>query len=289
MPTPSVPSRTLAVSRMRTLGLGWLGLWLLALLAGPALLSWLGLAVHPHGHATLYAHGHPFVDARSFLGLPNAMDVLSNLPLAAAGVLGLWVLGRRHVAVDTWQALLVFFGGLVLTALGSAWYHLQPDPLGLVIDRAGMAVTFAGALSLAVAERASPSLASQALCLALLTALASAVLPFSHGHVLPWVVVQFGGMVLIGWAALQPPVAGALGVRLGWVLALYALAKLLEMADEGVFQFTGGLVSGHTLKHLCAAAAAWPVIAALRAVRLGQNAPTARRAAASRHSNTTAS
>ena len=39
------------------------------------------------------------------------------------------------------------------------------------------------------------------------------------------------------------------------VLACYAAAKLLEMADHGVFDALAGL-SGHTLKHLFAAAGA---------------------------------
>ena len=40
------------------------------------------------------------------------------------------------------------------------------------------------------------------------------------------------------------------------VLALYAAAKGIEMADQSVLQ-TMHFTSGHTLKHLLAAAAAW--------------------------------
>ena len=43
-------------------------------------------------------------------------------------------------------------------------------------------------------------------------------------------------------------------------------------ADHGVRQLTGELVSGHTLTHLVAAAAAWPLVDALgRLQRRGQN------------------
>jgi hypothetical protein len=38
-------------------------------------------------------------------------------------------------------------------------------------------------------------------------------------------------------------------------IALYAVGKAAELADRGVF-LLGGLVSGHTLKHVLAAAAA---------------------------------
>jgi hypothetical protein len=52
-------------------------------------------------------------------------------------------------------------------------------------------------------------------------------------------------------------------VRLGSLIGLYALAKLLESGDDFVFHLSGETVSGHSLKHMAAALAAWPVIAAL--------------------------
>ncbi|MGT2502777.1 hypothetical protein ACVOMS_22060 [Bradyrhizobium guangxiense] len=79
----------------------------------------------------------------------------------------------------------------------------------------------------------------------------------------PWVVVQFGGMALAIGLALTRPRPGAFGVPLGGVIFFYVLAKLFELGDETVFEATGHMVSGHTLKHLSAALAAWPVIRSL--------------------------
>lgn len=255
-------------------------LWLLALTAGSALLEALGLALNAHGHVHLYAHGHPFIDARTLLGIPNAMDVLTNAPLALAGVWGLVALQGRTLAGATQPAARVFFAGLVATGFGSAWYHWAPDAIGLVWDRLGMAVTFAGALALAVAERVGQAPARMALHVLLPLALLSAILPASHGNVLPWAVLQFGGMALIVSLALREPVAGAIGIRLGALIGLYAVAKVLELGDATIFHATANTLSGHSLKHLVAALAAWPVIAALKAPRhasaaesLRQNAP----------------
>ncbi|AEG94751.1 hypothetical protein [Ramlibacter tataouinensis] len=47
------------------------------------------------------------------------------------------------------------------------------------------------------------------------------------------------------------------------MIAIYGLAKLLEAGDHAVFQATGQWLSGHSLKHLVAAAAAVPVVVAL--------------------------
>jgi hypothetical protein len=67
-------------------------------------------------------------------------------------------------------------------------------------------------------------------------------------------------MLLIVLLALRKPLAGAWGLPLLAVIAWYALAKALELGDHVVFDLTQGLVSGHTLKHVAAALAAWPVI-----------------------------
>jgi hypothetical protein len=97
------------------------------------------------------------------------------------------------------------------------------------------------------------------------------------GNILPWAVVQFGGMGLILWLAALRPGAGALQIRWGLVIVAYAAAKLLEANDHGVYELTGHFVSGHTLKHLAAAAAALPVVGAIRASgKFAQNAASAR-------------
>lgn len=87
------------------------------------------------------------------------------------------------------------------------------------------------------------------------------------GNVLPWAVAQFGGMGLILGFAFLRPLSLALDVRWRLVILAYAAAKLLEAGDHLVFEATNQLVSGHTLKHLVAALAAWPVIDAIRSLR----------------------
>lgn len=254
-PMPKTPVE----QRMCRFGLVLLALWLLATVLGPAI-----MALPSHGLVDPHPHGHPFIDARVFWGIPNFMDVLSNAPLLLAGLLGVWALRGTHLLPPSRQAMTVFFMGLMVTGLGSAWYHWAPDAQGLVLDRLGMAVTFAGALALAVSERVSVAAASVTLRMSLLVALLSAVMPLSHDNVWPWAVVQFGGMALMFWLSLQKPVVGAVGVRVGVLLALYAVAKLFELGDETIFHATGEAVSGHTLKHLVAAFAVFPVVIAVR-------------------------
>lgn len=200
-----------------------------------------------------------FVDTRPWLGVPNAGDVLSNLAFLALGV---WGSERLRARNDAPVGAGWFFVGLILTCLGSGFYHLDPDaPQRLVADRLGMAVAFAGFLGIAASERISVRAGEAVVVLMMIAGLLAAWV--ARENLTPWVVVQFGGMAVAVGLALTRPRLGALGVPLGAVIAFYVLAKLFELGDATVFEATGHIVSGHTLKHLAAALAACPVIRAL--------------------------
>ena len=210
-----------------------------------------------------HAHYHAFADQRTWLGLPCAADVLTNLPFAIAG---LWGLGRAAVLQQEggWTVRLglaqLFFAGLVLTFLGSSYYHLQPNDGGLAWDRAGMVGAFAGLLGMAVADRISTRAAVTMSAVVTVVGLMSVCHWASTGNLLPWVVVQGGGMLLVCMLAQRPPVAQAWKLPLVAVMCFYTLAKLFELGDSVVFAATSGWISGHSLKHVFAAAAAWPML-----------------------------
>lgn len=246
-------------------------LLLLAAIAGPVLPA-SGLA------------GAPFADRHAWHGLPNAMDVLSNLPFVAIGIWGLrWLhwLDRAHedaldaaplpqagahLPVNALDCAWVFFAGLILTAAGSAFYHLQSDGMRLAAERAGMAVAFSGLVGLAVCERVSARAGWPAAWFTMVGGLLAAAVCHRTGNALPWALVQFGGMALIVILSLAKPLNGAIGLKLGWVIFFYAMAKLFEVSDQAIYDVTQDLISGHSLKHLTAALAALPVLHGLQAM-----------------------
>lgn len=209
---------------------------------------------------------HAFADHRHLLGIPNMQDVLSNLGFAAFGVAGLRYARRlpdetlnRHQR----NLALLFFFGLVVTALLSGWYHLHPDNAGLAMDRYGMTIAFAGLLGLAVSTRISDR-AGEWLTFAVLAGGAWSIATWSAtGNVLPWAAVQFGGMALMLFLGCLPQRAGTVPVSWILVVLIYALAKWFEHTDALVYLLSDQWISGHTLKHLTASAAALPLIAAL--------------------------
>jgi hypothetical protein len=247
--------------------------WMLvATLAALLAVALLGPAI------TQPVHQHAFADQRLWASVPHAMDVLSNGAFALFGMWGLVKLMAlmRRVEPNAQHALAaLFFTGLIVTAAASTWYHLQPDDAGLGVDRLGMVVAFAGLLGLAVAGRAGHAAGAITAGVVLLLAPLSIWLWLASANVLPWLVVQFGGMLIILILAFVKPLprTGGLAVRWGVVVAIYAIAKLFEMADHDVYSLTHEVVSGHSLKHLIASLAAWPVIAALPSASASAHVP----------------
>ena len=233
----------------------------IALLAAAALV-W-------HGPIAQWPDYHWFADARGWLGLPNAANVLSNLPFALIGGWGLWRLSRMPLDErdrGAHRAWWVFSAAVTATAFGSALYHWAPANGPLVFDRLPIAWACAALICALLAERVDSRWGSTAaLGAALLAATLSVALWWvterqGHGDLRAYLWLQFLPMLLVpAVLALQlPPTGSRVTPGPAWwvVLALYAAAKAMELADASVFDALG-FASGHTFKHLLAAAGAW--------------------------------
>jgi hypothetical protein len=214
---------------------------------------------------------HQFADQRAWLEIPHFADVASNLAFLIVGAWGvIFVLGRlpgaRSASVtprERWPYL-VFFLGVLFTAFGSAYYHWAPDNARLVWDRLPMAMGFMGLLSAVLGERLAPALGNRSL---------APLLCVGIGSVLYWRwtdlvgrddlklygIVQFGSVALVLGICMFFPSRYSRSTDIFGVVALYALAKIFEAADKPIYSL-GEVVSGHTLKHLCAAAACYLVL-----------------------------
>ncbi len=231
------------------------GLLFLIVAAAAAALAW-------HGPIAQPARYHDFADTRAWLGIPHAADVLSNLPFLAAGAWGLRIalaLPAGSAARAPWG---LFFAAVMLTTFGSGFYHWAPDDFGLAVDRLPIAWACAW-LSLALlAERVDARFArpgAQAAAFALATL---SVWIWYQGHargagdLRVYLFVQFLPVLLIPFVCALFR-GGALAAGHWWgAIGLYALAKVFELADAPVLAASGAL-SGHTLKHLIAAGAAF--------------------------------
>ena len=213
---------------------------------------------------------HQFADARTLLGVSNFWNVMSNLPLMLIGLWGTLVVFRHHDTIclpGLELPYIVFFTGIILTAFGSAYYHLSPANDPLVWDRLPMTIGFAGLFSLILGEFVSPRIGRTVLIPLLLIGVASVEYwayteTNGQGDLRPYVVVQFLPMMLVpGILLMYTPAIGS--AKYFWYMLLfYALAKLFEFIDGDLYA-AGGIISGHSLKHIFAAMASAAVLLAL--------------------------
>jgi hypothetical protein len=207
-----------------------------------------------HGPIAQSPAYHAFADTRTCLGVVNAADVLSNAGFAVVGLWGLfqlWPLRRQLALAAAWPGYLQFFIALILTSVGTSFYHLAPDNDRLVWDRLLIALVCAGLL-IAVRAETRPNINAWLWCCLLsVVAILSVVWWYvtewaGHGDLRPYLLLQGLPVVLIPmWQTMA----------FGIAILLYIAAKVAELHDHQLLAMLG-LMSGHTLKHLLATAAA---------------------------------
>lgn len=193
---------------------------------------------------------HDFADQRACLGLPNCLDTASNALFVLLGAVGLrflyGVMGRT-VFIDAREArpYVLFFVAVILVGFGSGFYHLAPT------------------------MHVWPGIGRRLLPWLAIAGLGSvAYWSFSEAH-------GMGDLRPYGLMQLIPllPIPLLLGLyrarysgdqHILAVIGLYLLALLCDFSDCPIFALNGGLVGGHTAKHVIVALAAYWVVLHLR-------------------------
>jgi len=220
-----------------------------------------------HGPIAQLSHYHDFADQSAWLGIPHTADVLSNIGFAVVGVLGWLTLEpmRDHPAIQCgWFGYRLFLIGLIMTAVGSSFYHLAPDNARLVWDRLPIALACAGLLAGVRAETVgNTNVRRDTALLALFAVVSVAWWSFTEGRgagdLRPYLLLQGLPLILIPlWQAIYRA-HGRDRIWFGGALLLYILAKAAELHDHEILSALG-FISGHTLKHLLATAAAGTLV-----------------------------
>ena len=221
------------------------------------------LAHGPIGQLTNY---HDFADHTVLFGIPHACDVLSNMGFALIALRGLRRLPAEGHGLAGYRLFLI---GLLLTAFGSTYYHLAPDNARLVWDRLPIALACAGLLAAVRGENLRRDSATATAWLALFAVGSVAWWHLTElsgqGDLRPYLMLQIAPMILIPlwqWIGDAPKKDRW---AFGEALVLYAIAKFAEINDHqiaAVMKDTAPL-TGHTLKHLLATAAAAAIVSRL--------------------------
>ena len=244
-------------------------LWLFGLVF---LLVFLGLPAIPQDTGYF-----DFADKRPWLGIKNAFNVLSNLPYFLVGYLGFsYTHAHRNdktkfIDRSETTAFYIAFAGIFLVGLGSGWFHWHPWDWTLVADRLPMTIGFMAILAIIISERinlrAGITLLPVLLFIGVLSVgwwIATERMADLTGDMRLYGLVQFFPVVAIVLMLLwfPPRYQGARYLIL--ILVFYGLAKLAEGLDGQIWDITGKIISGHSLKHLLAALATYCLVVYLK-------------------------
>lgn len=200
---------------------------------------------------------HNFADQRKFLGIPNALNVISNFPFLVVGLIGLILCHHGNYFKLSLQGELwgwtCFYIGVAAVAFGSSYYHLKPNDARLVWDRLPMTVAFTSIIGIFIIERIDERKGTFSLIPLLLAGVISILYWRFFDDLRPYAAVQFVPCLAIPLMAILLPPMYTHSTYWLWAAGFYLLAKIEEAADKPIYNWTHHIVSGHTIKHLCAA------------------------------------
>ncbi|VVA94898.1 unnamed protein product [Arabis nemorensis] len=201
---------------------------------------------------------HDFADQRTFFGIPSALNVISNFPFLIIGLVGLVLCFYpddyfRFSLRGEKLGWTCFFVGVTAVAFGSSYYHLHPDDARLVWDRLPMTIAFTSIMAIFVIERIDEHKGTYSIVPLLLAGLVSILYWRFFDDLRPYALVQFVPCIVIPLMAILLPPMYTHSTYWLWAAGFYLLAKVEEAADKPIYSWTHHIISGHSIKHLCAA------------------------------------
>jgi hypothetical protein len=206
---------------------------------------------------------HQFIDTRALFGIRNFYNVISNLPFLLVGISGL-LFSIMRLPAQIMPAWLIFFAGMILVCIGSAYYHLNPNNQTLVWDRLPMTMGFMGLFTALLGEFVDESLAKYGLLPLILVGLSSVLVWYWFDDLRFYVWVQFMPLLVIPAMLFLCRSRYTHSYLLILALIFYALAKMLEAFDADIFLLFHDEMSGHAMKHIFAAVGSAMILQMLR-------------------------
>ena len=208
---------------------------------------------------------YAFADNRSWLGIPKAWNVLSNMPFLLVGIIGLLATYKNR---DSWPGnrvadnaehsiFVVLFFGTALLCFGSGYFHLLPDADRLAWDRYTVLLTMLPLSCAIIADRLDTRTAFMLVGPLILIGIASVIVWQLTDDLRFYGFMQFFPMVAMLVLLIALPSRYTRPGYLFLIMAVFVLSKAAEHFDPGIYAALNGIVGGHALKHLFAALAMW--------------------------------
>ena len=185
---------------------------------------------------------HNFADKRTFLGIPNAMDVFSNIAIAIPALYLLQKQGK----------LSLLSVHILVLSIASTYYHLRPSDDRIFWDMMAVATTHAVIASLFIGQEYAIPL--------YIASILSVVYWKSTNDLRPYIVILVG-IPLYLFILLHKN--KKVGNYLYLIILGVVLTRIIEHNDHSVYKLTGNQISGHTTKHILGGIVLWLMVIVL--------------------------
>jgi hypothetical protein len=213
-----------------------------------------------------------FADRRSFIGVPNFGDVVSNIFIVWIAISGLrfvWESQQKSNAFEfAWERIspAVFFFGVLAKGLGSMWFHIEPNVAGIIWDQLPMTFVFLGIFGILIGDRIRSNTINE-LCgpLLFLTATSAGwwVWVKVNGDGLsdlgPYLFVQFFPSFTMSMVLIFFPGRYTHERDYWMVLVFYACSGFFGAYDWQTFDILK-ILSGQSIEHVLLAGGAWQLL-----------------------------
>ncbi len=205
---------------------------------------------------------HHFADSISIIHIHNFWNVISNIGFVFTGLYGFTILKKYQI---TTAINYVLFAGIMLTGIGSAYYHFAPNNTTLVWDRLPMTIVF----TTFFAQLYSWYISSKTAMIIWISSLVLGIVSVFYWHYTEsihqgdlrlYAIVQYLPMllllVILAFHYKQFPF---LLQPISMVILFYIIAKLFEHFDKTIFENTQ-CIGGHPFKHIAASIASLYIV-----------------------------
>ena len=205
---------------------------------------------------------HQFADQRNYFGIPNFLNVVSNIFIFFSGIAGFFFLLHSREFLnhkifthfsERWPYIILFLS-VIIVSITSAYYHLEPNNNRLIWDRIPITIGIGALLSITLIERISIKFGLILLPFLILFGIGSVIYwywgeQYGFGNLNYYLVIQFYSILAIVILVKYFPSRYTRNKDIYIAVALYAFAKLVEILDHEIYNL-GQIISGHSVKHL---------------------------------------
>jgi hypothetical protein len=237
--------------------------WIIPLLA---LLSVITLLIHnPIRQDQTY---HDFADKRNIWLIPNFLNVITNLPFAIVGLLGLR--DARNLKEDRLKLMFsTLFAGCLILTFGSGYYHWSPKNTTLVYDRIPIVIILMSFFAFIIYTFINKQTGYKLFLILNVGGFISVMYwAFSEsigkGDLRWYGLVQFFPVLAIPLILILYNPSPAPKKQIIIIFCFFGLAKLAERLDEESYHLLFYTISGHSLKHLFMVVALYHIVVMMR-------------------------